>query len=364
MKMFNRIFCLLFVMAPCKLCADFLSGYVVPFPDDSGSSVAHNNVSAQGSMLKPTSFPKTVADLSYEERFYLKNKNYEPYQELKAYNNLVVESEEQFIERQKALAEQENDKTVDNKTYYDIISWDDDNGGFFGKNTGKDVPKVPYSGYTIGGGTVVANNSVRSGACYPASKSKTHPNKILTTGKYEKISPAFEKAMITLFRKEGKCGELPGDECGYTCYGIGENCLGKTLNLDRVALARLTRGEAEDIYYTHFWQKYNIGVLPDVISGDVFLAMMGSGPVTGIRHFRNFLGVNSEPKDKLDENVVNAVANYNGDILQSWLNFYQQILVRSAAEKYDNRVLKGWMNGIALRRENGCHVIPKEPLLR
>ena len=221
-----------------------------------------------------------------------------------------------------------------------------------------------YSGTTIGGGSVVVNNSTRGGSCYPAAKSEYFKNEILTTGKYEKISPAFEKAMMTVFRKEGKCGQVPGDGCGYTCYGIGENCLGKTAGLNREALSKLTRGEAEDIYYKYLWQKYNIGILPDVISGEVFMSMMGRGAIPAIRQFRNFLGVNTSPKNVLDENVANAVRNYNGDIHGAWLDVYQNFLVQASKNYSDPRVLTAWMRGIKLKRENGCHVIPAEPLFR
>lgn len=352
MRGFCRIFCLIGAFAPSVLWADLLPGVVVSFPDASVAPTVYQS-NGFGGRLIPTSFPKTVDDLNFSDRTALKSKGYEPFKDLSAYHDLIVEGEEQFIERQAALAKQEIESD-NNATYDEIVSIGDEEDSFVGE----------YSGTTIGGGKVIVNNRVRGGSCYPAAKSINYKNQILTTGKYERISPAFEKAMITLFRKEGKCGIIKGDPCGYTCYGIGENCLGKAIGLNRAALGRLTRGEVEDIYYKNYWEKYNIGILPDVIAGDVFLAMMASGSITGIRQFRKFLGVNTSPKDKLDENVVNAVVNYNGDIHNRWLDFRRDFLKRISSKYDDKRVLTSWMRAIKIKRENGCHVIPIEPLLR
>ena len=177
----------------------------------------------------------------------------------------------------------------------------------------------------------------------------------MTTGQYDKSLPPFEKAMITVFRKEGKCGTIKGDPCGYTCYGIGSKCM----NID---VSKLTRADAEKIYHDRFWAKYNINKLPDVIAGDVFLAGMGSGPCTAIQQFRKFLGFSKSCK--IDDAVVRAAENYPGDIHNDWLDVRQKFLIEVAERKYQNRVLKGWMNGIQLKRENGCHVIPADPLYR
>lgn len=368
MRMWYNIFCVLCIIAPSVAHARPLPSNVVPFP----VVVAPAN---PGGFLQPTAFPKTLADLSFSDRMALKSSGYEPFKDMKAYHGLVVEGEEHFIERQMALMEMERQSDYETMTpgeYCDNYPLDAEHcaqtpGGYdavVAVGNAENPAGVTYSGTTIGGGAVVANNKSRGGSCYPAAHSKDFKNQILTTGRYERISPAFEKAMITIFRKEGRCGYIAGDPCGYTCYGIGEYCLGKSIGIGRAELEKLTRGDAEDIYYKHYWQKYNIGVLPDAIAGDVFLAMMASGAVTGIRQFRNFLGVTTSPKDKLDENVAAAVMNYNGDIHNNWLDVRQDFLVQVAARKYNNSVLKGWMRAIKLKRENGCHVIPSQPLLR
>ena len=221
------------------------------------------------------------------------------------------------------------------------------------------TPVGSFSGRTIGGGAVIARNDIHNGSCYPAAKSKVFKNIVMTTGQYETSLPPFEKAMITVFRKEGKCGEIKGDPCGYTCYGIGSgpNCMGHDIDVKN-----LTRAGAEKLYHDRMWAKYHIDRLPDVIAGDVFLASMASGACTAIQQFRGFLGLNKNCK--IDDDVVRAAENYTGDIHNDWLDVRQKFLIDVAERKYQNRVLKGWMNAIQLKRENGCHVIPTDPLYR
>lgn len=362
MRMWYNIFCVLCLIAPGVAHARPLPSNVVPFPNTP-------TINYENGYLNATTFPKTVADISFTDRMALTSSGYEPFKDLRAYRDLVVEGEEHFIERQMALMEIERVENYENMEideYCDNYPLDTENCDVSPDMLDRIIAYADdfsygteYSGGTIGGGAVVANNKTRGGSCYPAAYSKDFKNQILTTGRYERISPAFEKAMITVFRKEGKCGYIPGDPCGYTCYGIGQNCTGKTLGIN---VRNLTRADAEKIYYEHFWKKYNVGMLPDVIAGDVFLAMMASGPKTAISQFRGFLGL---PKNyNLDENVVAAVMNYNGDIHNRWLDVRKKFLVQVAARKYNNRVLKGWMRAIKLKRENGCHVIPSQPLFR
>ena len=160
-----------------------------------------------------------------------------------------------------------------------------------------------------------------------------------------------------MFRKEGGCGTIKNDPCGYTCYGLGSGP--KCMNMD---VSKLTRKDAETVYYDRFWNKYNFGKLPDVIAGDVFLASMGSGACTAIQQFRQFLGLSKNCK--IDDDVVAAAKNYQGDIHNKWLDVRKAFLTEVAARRYANTVLKGWMNSIQLKRENGCHVVPSDPLYR
>lgn len=366
MKNIVRIFLITYIIIPLVAFGGIiLPNNAVPFPDAPAPEKKSNT-----SMLTAAYFPSVYTDASFTERLESKQAGYEPFKDMSAYRGIVIPGEEHYTERELAKMEIERqtdaqtmsdteycakyplDETrcpQDAQTLTDVINT--------GSRTHTSDGALVFTGRTIGGGPVVAKKDTFGGSCYPAARDKVFKNKILTTGQYENISPAFEKAMITLFRKEGKCGIIKNDPCGYTCYGIS-TCTGLT----EQQIHQMTRADAEDFYYDRYWKKYNIDKLPDVIAGDIFLAGMGSGPQTAIQQFRTFLKL---PKNgAIDDDVIMAIARYDGDIHNDWLDTRQKFLTDIAAKRYQNSVLRGWMNGIRLKRNNGCHVIPSEPLYR
>lgn len=314
--------------------------------------------------LVATKFPGTIEDLSFESRMENIADGYKPFLDKKAYQELnIVPGEEIYTDHLIATIEQqENDALTMDITEYCAKHPDD---------TTRCPPSTPpppsqpiqapppgmyYSGYTIGGGAVIENNSVTGGSCYPADHDDHFVNKILTTGKYENIYPALEKGLITVFRKEGGCGTIKNDPCGYTCYGIGSSpkCTGIVVH---------SRAEAEEVYYDRYWKKYNLDKLPDVISTDIFLAGMASGPTTALLQFREFLGLSKKPA-VVNDDMINAVKNYSGDIHNDWLDKRDVFLQNVARKRYNGSVSRGYKNAIEIKRKNGCHVRPKKPLYR
>lgn len=326
--------------------------------------------------LSGVKFPGTIDDLSFKSRMEIASDGYKPFLDKKAYQELeIVPGEEIFIDHMILEAEaeakqQEQDAKNMNideycKKYpYDETRCPQQSDAPQTQNNQLNTTPVantnntqPYSGYTIGGGQVIENNIVTGGSCYPADHDRIFKNEILTTGKYEKQYPAFEKALITIFRKEGRCGTIPGDPCGYTCYGIGSSpkCMGIVVH---------SRAEAEEIYYSRFWKKYDIYKLPDVIATDIMIGSMGSYIGTTMNQFRKMLGIPTKKSPKVDNEMINAVKNYRGDIHNDWLNVRDEFLQRVARERYNGSVSRGYKNGIELKRKNGCHVRPAKPLYR
>ena len=341
-----------------------------PAPATQNQMVGVGNPNGTG-LNRNATFPRSVADLSLSDLMAVKAEGYEPFKDMEAYHeiDIIAPGEEYYTERQLAElnAQQQKDATSLSKEEYckkypldqercnpteQTYQYVVDIGSLQ-----ESVAAGQFNGQTIGGTSVVQSNSVVGGACYPASKDNVFRNKVMTTGQYEKISPAFEKAMITIFRKEGACGTILGDKCGYTCYGLGSGPA--CMNMD---VSKLTRADAERIYYERWWKPNNLELLPDVISGDVFMACIASGAKTAISQFRKFL--NLPNGYKIDNEVVEAVKNYNGDIHNDWMDVRQAFLVKVAATRYKNSVLTGWMNAVKLVRENGCHVVPKNPIYR
>lgn len=319
--------------------------------------VAHGKLTA-------TKYPGTVEDLSFTSRVELAAEGYKPFLDKSAYQELnIVPGEEIYTDRMIAQAEAAAEEEQKLEEY--CKQHPEDKTKCQQKPT-EPTPTVPvapitptttvnYSGGTIGGGPVIVNNSVTGGSCYPAAKDRHFKNKIFTTGKYEKIHPAFEKGLITVFRKEGGCGTIKNDPCGYTCYGIGSKCNG--------GLVVTSRAEAEDYYYKKYFANYKIDKLPDVISADIFIASMASGPGTAMKQFRKFLGL-PENTRVVDDEMINAVKNYQGDIHNKWMDRRDEFLQAVAQKRYNGSVSKGYKNAIELKRKNGCHVQPQEPLYR
>ena len=175
MREFKYIFCLVCVFAPCVLWADFLSDGPVAFPPVPVAPIVAFPSSPSGSeLITSTAFPTSVADLSREDKRALLTAGYEPYRDMKPYTEFIVEGEEQFLERQMALAEHEREEdleTMSPEEYCENNPWDEEvcpqiPGMVEELVAIGDAPldyapdQTSYTGPTIGGGVVVENNQV------------------------------------------------------------------------------------------------------------------------------------------------------------------------------------------------------------
>lgn len=179
----------------------------------------------------------------------------------------------------------------------------------------------------------------------PSSSANDFTNQILTTGRYAQKSPAFEKAMITKFRTEGECGEHPADRGGYTCYGVS------SVFFPQAKRPGFSRADAEDIAWNSFFKKYHLDLLPDAISGDVFMALWGTGSKKySIGILQKILGL--EPTGIVDEETINAAKNYSGNLRTQFLDAREKQFKRGQSE-----FRTGWLNALDVYRANGCHTI-------
>ena len=202
----------------------------------------------------------------------------------------------------------------------------------------------------IGTVTEPAYNGNRVGqpCTKPSALAGGFTKEILTTGRYASVSPAFEKAMITKFRTEGTCGNHPDDPGGYTCYGVSSKFFPEARK------PGFSRADAEDIAWNHFFKKYNMDKLPDAISGDVFMALWGTGSkMHSIGLLQELLDI--EKTGIVDEQTIQAAKNYNGDLRTKFLD------ARAERFKRGNKTFRqGWLNGLDVYRANGCHTIAQD----
>lgn len=325
------------------------------------------------SFLQPTTFPKTAADASFTERMENAAQGYAPYAGHSAYQTLKLETEEQYINRMVKSAERQSQidaQTLSRAEYCNLYPLDEqlcpqapgleESIIAIGNRPQPSQPSKPSTTQpaipTWFTSTTQQNSQAHNGPCTPPQRSNHFVNKILTSGKYATIDPAFEKAMITVFRTEGECGYDPDDSGGYTCYGISQN------NNPEVDVRNITRLDAENIAYNKYYTKYDINKLPDNSRGNVFILGWAGGTVTGIRRFCKFLGIPA--RDKIDAEVVAAAENYPGDIHNDFLDDQQRFYIDVSKRGNNKKFLKGWMNRVQLMRENGCHTETTDPLVR
>ena len=129
------------------------------------------------------------------------------------------------------------------------------------------------------------------------------------------------------------------------------------------------RAEAEEVYYTKYYKNYKLDKLPDVIGTDVFVSGIGFGTGTTMGHFREFLGL-PRKVTAVDDQMIDAVKNYKGDIHNRWIDLCDTLLQKAAKNTYGSdpktykAVAQSYKQVIELKRKNGCHTRPAEPQMR
>ena len=330
-----------------------------------------NGAFAANSFLKPMKFEKTASDATFIERTENSATGYAPYFGKSAFVQIEIESEEEYINRMVSSAEQRRQHDLATMSLDEYCQNYSDSERcpyesveeLAAIDTRPTQPTPPtqtttgaFVGYSEFGTPVFADYTAHNSHCTMPQRSDHFSNKILTSGQYKMSDPAFEKAMITTFRAEGGCVNDPNDSGGHTCYGISQK------NNPEVNVASITRADAENIAHNKYYTQYGINLLPDHIRGDVFMLGWGAGPVTGIRRFCRFLGI--PERDKIDTEVISAAQNYKGDLHNDFIDSQKQFYIDVSKRGNNHIYLKGWMNRLKLKRENGCHTQTTQPLTR
>lgn len=365
----------LFILGALVLCGNVFA--VSPY-----ATAIEQNVRGQ-SFLRPVSFPTTAADASFIARMESKRDAYMPYFNRSAFTELSI-AEQDEIESMFDRAEAERLEQLERlpRNEYCSVFYDDeencqqDDGTLLGDNSFENPPESVYDDLVPPGARTsptsdlymsmaltdenVAKYNLKTfnGGCTPSERSDWWSNKIRTSSKYETTDAAFEKFMVTAFRKEGGCAELANDTGGYTCYGCASNGLCRGVDMRTI-----TRAKVENLAYNNLYKKYHVHRLPDAFRGYAMWGMWGSGPITGIHLFQTVLGV--PHSNKIDNATVDAAKNYRGDFgaayTQAHEKFYRNIVAKNGKKR---GFLRGWLNSLALLKPSGCHVVPKHPIKR
>ncbi len=330
-------------------------------------------------ILTATTFPKTAADTTFVERVKNKAIGYEPYFNRSAFTGLSIAEQDELksmayranLERLHRLSNdrigfcQENphDSDCNTTTITEPQSQPQDTPESIYTTTPVPTPQhidtPPYMRASLTVDNIAKYNlKTHNGGCTPPEHSNHWKNAILTSGKYQSSVPAFEKFMITVFRKEGECVSDTHDHGGYTCYGCASNDLCHGIDMQNI-----TREKVEDLAYLQIYKKYNIDELPDAFRGYLLWGMWDSGPITGIKQFQSTLGVPTT--GQIDKTTIYGAEHYTGDFAATYTKnreqFYRNIVARDPSQE---KFLKGWLNGLQLLQPSGCHIIPIAPIYR
>ena len=320
------------------------------------------------SFLTAMSFPTTAADATFVERVENKRAGYEPYFNRSAFANLTIEEQDELesmayrAELQRLNALNDSPLYIYCQSYPDTIEC---NGVQIPTTQPQPNFVIPQNidGLYMSAALTPENISkynlaTHNGGCTPPEHSNWGINKIETSGRYQYTAPAFEKFMITAFRKEGGCVNDPNDRGGYTCYG----CASKGL-CNGIDMATVTRAKVEDLAYTKMFQPNNVERLPDAFRGYAMWGIWGSGERTGIKIFQRALGI--QETKRIDDATIKAAEQFTGDFADAYVRaheqFYRDIVKTDSTQQ---KFLKGWLNSLELLRSSGCHVVPTNPIYR
>jgi len=351
------------------------------------------------SFLSATSFPTTVADASFVARMENKREDYLPYFNRSAFQNLSLDEQDE-LERMARRAERDriNFRDTHARPEYcenypmapdcpgGMISIPQPNQPQPVDESAHPTPSVstepvqPQISVTPTPQTppqVLPNNNVpfmraaitpdniakynlktHNGGCTPPERSTRWRNNIQTSGHYQNSNPAFEKFMITAFRKEGDCVNDPNNRGGYTCFGCASEGL-----CHGIDMRNITRARVEDLAFQKIYKANHVDKLPDAFRGYAMWGLWGSGNKTGIKLFQRALGV--PITYKIDNTTIRAAEQYTGDFAYAYTTtheqFYRDIV---KADPSQNRFLRGWLNSLELLRPSGCHVVPTNQIYR
>lgn len=354
------------------------------FADYAGATTTQPE-STNKSFLTAATFPKVAADAPFVNRMENKVIGYRPYFNRSAFAGITPQEQDELqsmayrAELERLYLFNNSSRTTycanypaDSENCPNVTSTDIDTSrppvdqvsqSIYPVITPSQQP-ISYSGdlymtHALTPANITQYNLAKyDGGCTPPEYSDWWSNKILTSGKYMYSNPAFEKFMITAFRKEGGCINDPNDRGGYTCYGCASNGLCSGIDMNNI-----TRETVETLAYNNMYKKYNVDKLPDAFRVYAMWGIWGSGPISGIKIFQSAL--NTPQTGRIDDATIRAAENYVGDFADAYVSaqnqFYHNIVARDSGQSV---FINGWTNSLKLLRPSGCHVMPINPIYR
>lgn len=140
----------------------------------------------------------------------------------------------------------------------------------------------------------------------------------------------FDEAVEIIISLEGPPTNDPG---GKTKWGIYQRAFPKK------DIMALTKEDAKNIYFIHYWEIISIGDLPDNIRLIFFDCSINQGPKTAAIILQEIVGV--EPDGFIGPITLEAIRNYPRDLKMAYL--IERAFIYSKTKKY-GRYGRGLLN--------------------
>lgn len=146
------------------------------------------------------------------------------------------------------------------------------------------------------------------------------------------MATSFDTALQQVLTHEGGYVNDPRDPGGETNMGISKRAF------PHIDIAKLTREQAAELYYRHYWVPSKAADVPDDIRALYFDTAVNCGVATAIRLLQMAAGV--EPDGIFGAKTAAAAHHVSRkDLAKQRMAFYGRIIKRSPALR---RFLRGW----------------------
>lgn len=153
----------------------------------------------------------------------------------------------------------------------------------------------------------------------------------------------FNDIIPRILEREGGYVSHPADRGGATNYGITQRVYREWKGAD-ADVKNITKGEATQIYFEHYWKPSKAALLPESVRDIHFDAAVNHGVVRAAKLLQTASGVTVD--GEIGPNTIAAANALNPELLKlryivARYKFYGEIVQRDRSQSV---FMAGWMN--------------------
>ncbi len=166
----------------------------------------------------------------------------------------------------------------------------------------------------------------------------------------------FKTAIEELFKNEGGYNNIKEDKGGATNYGISLRFYQNNINANATFedIKKLTKEQAEDIYFQYFWLKNNYSEINNQkLASKIFDVSVNMGETIANRFLQQSYNALNLQQIKIDGicglTTINSINNCSNENIANMLEYIKILQKHHYLEIVKNRsdqqkFLKGWLN--------------------